>query len=68
LTCSGFFEPLSLGGRLGFDPLGFFGPLDSPVSAYGEEGVRFYTRQKVVMRRWPATIGKGAEFAMPVSK
>jgi malonate-semialdehyde dehydrogenase (acetylating)/methylmalonate-semialdehyde dehydrogenase len=36
--------------------------------AYGEEGVRFYTRQKSVMQRWPDSIGKGAEFAMPVSK
>jgi malonate-semialdehyde dehydrogenase (acetylating)/methylmalonate-semialdehyde dehydrogenase len=36
--------------------------------AYGEEGVRFYTRQKSVMQRWPATIAKGAEFTMPVSR
>jgi malonate-semialdehyde dehydrogenase (acetylating)/methylmalonate-semialdehyde dehydrogenase len=38
------------------------------MHAYGEEGVRFYTHQKSVMQRWPASIGKGAEFAMPVSK
>jgi len=38
------------------------------MHAYGEEGVRFYTRQKSVMQRWPATIGKGAEFAMPTAK
>jgi malonate-semialdehyde dehydrogenase (acetylating)/methylmalonate-semialdehyde dehydrogenase len=38
------------------------------MHAYGEEGVRFYTKQKSVMQRWPASIGKGAEFAMPVSK
>ncbi len=38
------------------------------MHAYGEEGVRFYTRQKSVMQRWPATIGKGAEFTMPTSK
>jgi malonate-semialdehyde dehydrogenase (acetylating)/methylmalonate-semialdehyde dehydrogenase len=38
------------------------------MHAYGEEGVRFYTKQKSVMQRWPAGIGKGAEFAMPVSK
>jgi malonate-semialdehyde dehydrogenase (acetylating)/methylmalonate-semialdehyde dehydrogenase len=38
------------------------------MHAYGEEGVRFYTRQKSVMQRWPASIGKGAEFAMPTSK
>jgi malonate-semialdehyde dehydrogenase (acetylating)/methylmalonate-semialdehyde dehydrogenase len=36
--------------------------------AYGEEGVRFYTKQKSIMQRWPESIGKGAEFAMPVSK
>ncbi len=38
------------------------------MHAYGEEGVRFYTKQKSVMQRWPQSIGKGAEFAMPVSK
>ena len=35
--------------------------------AYGEEGVRFYTRQKSVMQRWPAGNGKGPEFAMPIA-
>ncbi len=38
------------------------------MHAYGEEGVRFYTKQKSIMQRWPASIGKGAEFAMPQSK
>ncbi len=38
------------------------------MHAYGEEGVRFYTKQKSVMQRWPESIGKGAEFTMPVSK
>ena len=38
------------------------------MHAYGEEGVRFYTKQKSVMQRWPDGIGKGAEFAMPVAK
>jgi malonate-semialdehyde dehydrogenase (acetylating) / methylmalonate-semialdehyde dehydrogenase len=38
------------------------------MHAYGEEGVRFYTKQKSVMQRWPASIGRGAEFAMPVAK
>ena len=38
------------------------------MHAYGEEGVRFYTRQKSVMQRWPDSIGKGAEFAMPNSR
>ena len=36
--------------------------------AYGEEGVRFYTKQKSVMQRWPESISKGAEFAMPTAK
>ena len=38
------------------------------MHAYGEEGVRFYTKQKSVMQRWPDSIAKGAEFTMPVSK
>jgi malonate-semialdehyde dehydrogenase (acetylating)/methylmalonate-semialdehyde dehydrogenase len=38
------------------------------MHAYGEEGVRFYTRQKSIMQRWPESIGKGAEFAMPTAK
>jgi malonate-semialdehyde dehydrogenase (acetylating) / methylmalonate-semialdehyde dehydrogenase len=38
------------------------------LHAYGEEGVRFYTKQKSIMQRWPESIGKGAEFAMPTSK
>ena len=38
------------------------------MHAYGEEGVRFYTRQKSVMQRWPQEIGKGAEFAMPTAR
>jgi malonate-semialdehyde dehydrogenase (acetylating)/methylmalonate-semialdehyde dehydrogenase len=38
------------------------------MHAYGEEGVRFYTKQKSVMQRWQASIGKGAEFAMPTAK
>jgi malonate-semialdehyde dehydrogenase (acetylating)/methylmalonate-semialdehyde dehydrogenase len=36
--------------------------------AYGMEGVRFYTRYKAVMQRWPGSIAKGAEFVMPVAK
>jgi malonate-semialdehyde dehydrogenase (acetylating)/methylmalonate-semialdehyde dehydrogenase len=38
------------------------------MHAYGKEGVRFYTKQKSVMQRWPESIAKGAEFAMPTSK
>ncbi|MNQ29351.1 Methylmalonate-semialdehyde dehydrogenase [acylating] [compost metagenome] len=36
--------------------------------AYGCEGVRFYTKQKSIMQRWPESIEKGAEFAMPVAR
>ncbi|MFT6301369.1 MAG: malonate-semialdehyde dehydrogenase (acetylating)/methylmalonate-semialdehyde dehydrogenase [Granulosicoccus sp.] len=38
------------------------------MHAYGEEGVRFYTRQKSIMQRWPSNISKGAEFSMPVAQ
>ena len=38
------------------------------MHAYGEEGVRFYTRQKSIMQRWPQGTAKGAEFAMPTSQ
>jgi malonate-semialdehyde dehydrogenase (acetylating)/methylmalonate-semialdehyde dehydrogenase len=37
------------------------------MHAYGEEGVRFYTRQKSVMQRWPRGLS-GADFHMPVAK
>ncbi|WP_036173199.1 CoA-acylating methylmalonate-semialdehyde dehydrogenase [Massilia sp. 9096] len=40
--------------------------------AYGPEGVRFYTRHKAVMQRWPASgtgaASGGAEFAFPQMK
>ncbi|MDW0359528.1 CoA-acylating methylmalonate-semialdehyde dehydrogenase [Halomonas venusta] len=36
--------------------------------AYGEEGVRFYTKQKSIMQRWSDSIDAGAEFAMPTAK
>jgi malonate-semialdehyde dehydrogenase (acetylating) / methylmalonate-semialdehyde dehydrogenase len=38
------------------------------MHAYGEEGVRFYTRQKSIMQRWSESTDKGAEFAMPTAK
>jgi malonate-semialdehyde dehydrogenase (acetylating)/methylmalonate-semialdehyde dehydrogenase len=38
------------------------------MHAYGEEGVRFYTKQKSIMQRWPASIAKGAEFVMPTAR
>ncbi|WPN60087.1 CoA-acylating methylmalonate-semialdehyde dehydrogenase [Pseudomonas sp. P9_31] len=36
--------------------------------AYGEEGIRFYSRYKSVMQRWPDSIVKGPEFSMPTAK
>ena len=36
--------------------------------AYGPEGVRFYTRHKAVMQRWPDTASAGAEFSFPQMK
>ncbi|SCU73429.1 Methylmalonate semialdehyde dehydrogenase (acylating) [Cupriavidus necator] len=38
------------------------------MHAYGEEGVRFYTKQKSIMQRWSESIEKGAEFVMPTAK
>ena len=47
---------------------GWKSSLFGDTHAYGEEGVRFYTRQKSIMQRWPESTPKGAEFAMPTSK
>ena len=33
--------------------------------AYGPEAVRFYTRSKAVMQRWPDSMARGPEFAFP---
>lgn len=35
--------------------------------SYGEEGIRFYTRYKSIMQRWPDSGSKGPEFVMPVN-
>ena len=35
------------------------------MHVYGEEGVRFYTRQKSIMQRWPESTSRGAEFVIP---
>ena len=45
---------------------GWKASLFGDMHAYGEEGVRFYTRQKSVMQRWPHARG-GAEFHMPTA-
>ncbi len=47
---------------------GWKASLFGDMHAYGEEGVRFYTRQKSIMQRWPESTPKGAEFVMPTSK
>ncbi|MDZ7809537.1 MAG: aldehyde dehydrogenase family protein [Arhodomonas sp.] len=36
--------------------------------AYGEEGVKFYTRQKSIMQRWSESIDAGADFVMPTAR
>ena len=35
---------------------------------HGPEGVRFYTRQKMVTSRWPTGIRAGAEYVMPMMR
>jgi malonate-semialdehyde dehydrogenase (acetylating)/methylmalonate-semialdehyde dehydrogenase len=47
---------------------GWKGSLFGDTHAYGEEGVRFYTRQKSIMERWPEATPKGPEFTMPTAK
>jgi malonate-semialdehyde dehydrogenase (acetylating) / methylmalonate-semialdehyde dehydrogenase len=47
---------------------GWKNSLFGDMNAYGAEGVRFYTRQKSIMQRWPESTPKGAEFAMPTTK
>jgi malonate-semialdehyde dehydrogenase (acetylating)/methylmalonate-semialdehyde dehydrogenase len=47
---------------------GWKGSLFGDMHVYGEEGVRFYTRQKSVMQRWPEAAPGGAEFGMPTHR
>jgi malonate-semialdehyde dehydrogenase (acetylating)/methylmalonate-semialdehyde dehydrogenase len=47
---------------------GWKASLFGDMHAYGEEGVRFYTRQKSIMQRWPASAREGADFAMPTAR
>jgi malonate-semialdehyde dehydrogenase (acetylating)/methylmalonate-semialdehyde dehydrogenase len=47
---------------------GWKSSLFGDTHAYGEEAVRFYTRQKSIMQRWPQSTPKGAEFIMPTAK
>lgn len=47
---------------------GWKASLFGDMHIYGEEGIRFYTRQKSVMQRWLADTAQGAEFSFPVSR
>jgi malonate-semialdehyde dehydrogenase (acetylating) / methylmalonate-semialdehyde dehydrogenase len=47
---------------------GWKSSLFGDMHAYGEEGVRFYTRQKSIMQRWPASVREGADFSMPTAR
>ncbi|HUK01821.1 MAG TPA: aldehyde dehydrogenase family protein, partial [Steroidobacteraceae bacterium] len=47
---------------------GWRGSIFGDTHAYGEEAVRFYTRQKSIMERWPESTPKGPEFIMPTAK
>jgi malonate-semialdehyde dehydrogenase (acetylating)/methylmalonate-semialdehyde dehydrogenase len=47
---------------------GWKSSLFGDMHAYGEEGVRFYTRQKSIMQRWPCGEREGADFTMPTAR
>jgi malonate-semialdehyde dehydrogenase (acetylating) / methylmalonate-semialdehyde dehydrogenase len=47
---------------------GWKGSLFGDLHVYGEEGVRFCTRQKSVMQRWPEGRTRGAEFTIPTTR
>jgi malonate-semialdehyde dehydrogenase (acetylating)/methylmalonate-semialdehyde dehydrogenase len=46
---------------------GWKNSLFGDMHVYGQEGIRFYTRQKSIMQRWPQSTSKGAEFVIPSS-
>jgi malonate-semialdehyde dehydrogenase (acetylating)/methylmalonate-semialdehyde dehydrogenase len=46
---------------------GWKGSLFGDHHAYGDEALRFYTRYKSVMQRWPEGGSRGPEFTMPVN-
>jgi malonate-semialdehyde dehydrogenase (acetylating)/methylmalonate-semialdehyde dehydrogenase len=46
---------------------GWKSSLFGDLHVYGQEGIRFYTRQKSVMQRWPQHTDKGSEFVIPSS-
>jgi malonate-semialdehyde dehydrogenase (acetylating) / methylmalonate-semialdehyde dehydrogenase len=46
---------------------GWKNSLFGDLHVYGHEGIRFYTRQKSIMQRWPESTAKGPEFVIPSS-
>ncbi len=42
--------------------------LFGPLHVHGPDGVRFYTRLKTVISRWPTASREGAQFVMPTMK
>jgi malonate-semialdehyde dehydrogenase (acetylating)/methylmalonate-semialdehyde dehydrogenase len=46
---------------------GWKNSLFGDLRVYGQEGIRFYTRQKSIMQRWPESTVKGSEFVIPSS-
>jgi malonate-semialdehyde dehydrogenase (acetylating)/methylmalonate-semialdehyde dehydrogenase len=46
---------------------GWKNSLFGDLHVYGQEGIRFYTRQKSIMQRWPESTVKGSEFVIPSS-
>lgn len=46
---------------------GWKSSLFGDMHAYGEEGVRFYTKQKSIMQRWNAPSEQNSAFSMPTS-
>jgi malonate-semialdehyde dehydrogenase (acetylating)/methylmalonate-semialdehyde dehydrogenase len=46
---------------------GWKSSLFGDTHVYGQEGIRFYTRQKSIMQRWPESTAKGSEFVIPSS-
>jgi malonate-semialdehyde dehydrogenase (acetylating)/methylmalonate-semialdehyde dehydrogenase len=46
---------------------GWKSSLFGDMHVYGQEGIRFYTRQKSIMQRWPESTAKGSEFVIPSS-
>lgn len=47
---------------------GWKNSLFGDIYAYGREGVRFYTRQKSIMQRWPDSEPNGVEFTIPTAE